>query len=252
MPNALASIALAVLVASPVAAQVLAPLEFTVVEQQASIQDCGASGSASGTSELTFPFSASCTHVGSVIGTLTSSNVDGRLVITVSGVYTPGTEGGWSLPDLQLRGRLAFVVPSVGGSATMTDVFSIATTPPSTTPGLTGSTLGIRHELDGPVPATSALLGAGYKPFDFYAAGTAQGSDYTPRLRETAQMRLPAGDTVTLPFRAGLGINALSASPQSFSETLTYELKYLPEPSASLMLPSGAAALALLAHLRAR
>jgi hypothetical protein len=75
---------------------------------------------------------------------------------------------------------------------------------------------------------------------------------YGSNPRQAAQFTLIAGDTVSLPFDAHFGLLAAPAASQSFSESTTFELQYLPEPSASLGLPSGLALLAMLAHNRAR
>jgi len=65
-------------------------------------------------------------------------------------------------------------------------------------------------------------------------------------------LSLIAGDDVTMSFRALMEVRATDTALATFSESFTVELQYLPEPSASLMLPSGAALLALLAQGRVR
>jgi hypothetical protein len=59
-----------------------------------------------------------------------------------------------------------------------------------------------------------------------------------------------AGDQITAPVWIKMRIEFVEAA--SISESATYELQYVPEPSANLMLPSGIGALMMLSKVRGK
>jgi hypothetical protein len=249
----LRTLLLAALLATPSAAQVLAPLEFSVLETKVSWSACpGDSAEATGGAAISFPLISSCSLYGATNAVLTTANVDGRLQVDVTGAYAPSQDGWWVVGgELTVSGKLSVTVPSLGTAPTTEVVATISS--PAMSSGLAACEFALEHDVDSPSRATSALLGSGYKPFSYWRAETQQRTGGFPvsQLSETAQFRLVAGDTVVLPFRLGIRLEAHQTAPHALSESASYELRYLPEPSASLMVPSSAAALALLAHLRA-
>ncbi len=179
---------------------------------------------------------------GSTVGSVTSELIDGELVITLVGALSRGATStpAWVNIGLELT-AFGFVVPSSGGP------FFVQLTK-------------VDSEFVGPVEFGSFSTNPDVAQYSSQVLGglASIGYYYTDLLPGGASVALPLdplilNDTVEIPawiLSHGLR-NSVQNSTGTFSETYTLRLiTPVPEPSASLTIPSGAAMLLGLSKLR--
>ena len=188
----------------------------------------------------------------STVGTVSSVLTDGELIFTIDGTLSRSSGGFvWNVV-VELLFSFDLAVPSLGESTTpvffqMTWTSGELTGPDLTKPG-SDNTLTVLIRATNKASYTSALTGGGVRNA---TSGSGEISAELPLVLTFGPLHFIPGDTVTLARQFKYTIRAPSGSTVTFSNTYTFRaLTFVPEPSASLSIPSGVGMLLALAKLR--
>jgi hypothetical protein len=202
----------------------------------------------SGGPSVTHSFNESDGQGLTVNGSITAANTDGKIVYTISGMAS-NTSGGPRSFFLSGTQALSFSIPQISAST--------VNLPAALIVGIldtTSSTLNLNMTRTLYVPGTGAVFSSSLLGSSVFVRQKSQdvglGLHYCPACANQSRVvvpeTVPADDGVQATFAPDYSLSVPGGFSGSISETFTYELRYVPEPSAAAMLSSGAGLLALL------